>query len=120
VDINALSLNLERAKWIIKYLEQRNKQLEDQETIMELRNIRENQQTAKRRKVKFTTLEQEINVDCESWLERMLEKAINEKNMFRNMAYHYLLRNMVCQGRIRNLKAKLKKRSRRKKAQDKI
>lgn len=94
---------------------------------MELRNIRENQQAAKSRKVKFTTLEQEINADRESWLERtnihlerMLEKAINKKNMLRNMAYHYLSRNMVCQARIRNLKAKLKKRSRRKKAQDKI
>ena len=109
-----MSLNLERAKWIIKYLEQRNKQLEDQQTIMELRNIRENCQAAKRRKVKFTTLEQEINADHESWLERtninlerMLEKAINEKNMLRNMAYIYLLRNMVCKARIRNLKAKL-------------
>ena len=90
---------------------------------MELRNIRENRQVAKRRKVKFTTLEQEINADRESWLERtnihlerMLEKAINEKNMFINMAYRYLSRNMVCQARIRNLKAKLKKTSRRQKA----
>ena len=38
-DINALSLNLERAKWMIKYLEKRNKQLGDQQTIMELQNI---------------------------------------------------------------------------------
>ena len=35
-DINALSINLERAKWIIKYLEQQNKQLEDKQMIMEL------------------------------------------------------------------------------------
>jgi len=28
-EIETLSLNLERAKWNIKYLEQRNKQLED-------------------------------------------------------------------------------------------
>lgn len=40
--INALSLSLERAKWIINYLEQRNKRLEDQQTIMEFQNIREN------------------------------------------------------------------------------
>ena len=57
------SINLERAKAIIKYLEQRNKQLEDQQVIMELQNIRENRQAAKRSKVKFTLLEQEINVD---------------------------------------------------------
>ena len=36
VDIHDLSLNLERAKWIINYLEQWNKQLEDKQTIMEL------------------------------------------------------------------------------------
>jgi len=29
-DIHALALNLERAKWIINYIEQRKKQLEDQ------------------------------------------------------------------------------------------
>ena len=48
-------------------------------------------------------------------LERRLEKAINEKNMLRNMAYHYLSRNMVCEARIRSLKAKLKRASRRQK-----
>lgn len=48
VEISALSLNLERYMWIIKYLEKRNKQLEDQQTIMELQNIRENCQAAKR------------------------------------------------------------------------
>ena len=42
MEIQYLSLNVERAKWIIKYLEQRNKQLEDQYEIMELQNICEN------------------------------------------------------------------------------
>ena len=51
VDIHALYLNLERAKWIINYLEQRNEQLEDKQTIMELKTIRENKQAAKRKKV---------------------------------------------------------------------
>ena len=41
-DIHDLTLNLERAKWVINYLEQRNNQLEDHKTIMELQNIREN------------------------------------------------------------------------------
>ena len=45
-EIQDLSLNVERAKWIIKYLEQRNKHLEDKHEIMELQNIRENQQAA--------------------------------------------------------------------------
>ena len=41
-EIQALSLDLEGAKWIINYLEQQNKQLEDKQTIMELQTIREN------------------------------------------------------------------------------
>lgn len=126
-DIQHFSLNLERDKWIINCLEQRNKQLEDQQTVMELQNIRANRQAAKRRKIKLTTLEQEIQVDHESWLERtkmhlerMLEKANNEKNMLRNMAYHYLSRNMVCKARIRNLKAKLKKAMRKRKEKNRL
>jgi len=38
---------------------------------MELQNIRQNRQVARRRRVEFTSLEQEINVDRESWLERV-------------------------------------------------
>ena len=59
---------------------------------MELQNIRENRQAAQRRRVEFTSLEQEINADRASWLERVnihlerkLEKAINEKHMLRNL-----------------------------------
>ena len=32
-EIQSLSLDLERAKWVINYLEQQNKQLEDKQTI---------------------------------------------------------------------------------------
>ena len=126
-DIQNLSLNLERAKWIIKYLEQRNKQLEDQQTIMELQNIKAKWQAAKRRKSKLTTLKQEIHADHKSWLERtnfhlekMLEKANKEKRMLRHMAYHYLARNKICKARIRTLKTKLRKALRKKKEQDKL
>ena len=35
-EIQALSLDLERAKWIINFLEQENKKLEDKQAIMEL------------------------------------------------------------------------------------
>ena len=41
-DIDALSTNLDRAQWTIQYFEQRNKQLEDQQVVMELQNIRKN------------------------------------------------------------------------------
>jgi len=52
--IQGLSLDLERSKWNIKYLEQRNKQLEDQGAIMELQNIREHRQAAQGRRVELT------------------------------------------------------------------
>lgn len=94
---------------------------------MELKNIKKNQQAAKRRKTKLTTLEREILADHESWLEvtsvhfeKMLEKSNKEKNMLRNMAYHYLARNKVCQVRIRTLKAKLRKSLRKRKEKDKL
>ena len=70
----------------------------------------------------MTTFEKEIEADRESWLERikiylekMLEKANKEKKMLRHMAHHYWVRNMVCKARIKNLKAKLKKASKRRK-----
>ena len=75
----------------------------------------------------MTTLKQEIQADRESWLEvtnmhleKMLEKANKEKNMLRHMAYHYLQRNKVCKARIRILKAKFKKASRKRKEYDRL
>jgi len=89
---------------------------------MELQNIWENRWATQRRRVEFTSLRQEINADRESWLERVnvhlerkLEKAVNEKNMLINLSYHYLSRNLVCQVRIKSLKAKSKRASRRQK-----
>ena len=73
---------------------------------MELQTIRENRQVAKRRKITLTSLEQEIEADQESWLERvnihlekLLDKANKEKNMLHHMAYHYLARNKICKTR---------------------
>ena len=127
VEIEALSLDLERAKWIINFLEQKNKQLEDKQAIMELQTTRENRQVEKRRKIKMTSLEQENEADRESWLERvnihlekMLDKANKEKKVFCHMAYHYLARNKICKTRINSLKAKLKRSLRAKKEQDKL
>ena len=95
-DIKHLILNFKRARWVIKYLEQRNKQLEDQQTIMELQSIRENQQAVQQRGIELTTLEQEINNDRESWLDRVnlhleknMEKENRDKAILRRMACHY-------------------------------
>ena len=77
--------------------------------------------------MELTSLEQEINVDRESSLERanihleiLLEKANKEKNLLRHMAFHYMERNKVCKARIRSLKAKLKKASKRRKEHDRV
>ena len=95
-EIEDLTIDLERAKWNMNYLEQRNKQLDDQQTIMELQNIHEQCQATQRRRVPLTSLEQEIKEDRESnlervnmHLERLLDKANREKYMLRCMNYHY-------------------------------
>jgi len=127
VEIQALQLNLERANWIVNFLEQENKQLIDKQAIVELQMIRESRQEAKKRKIKMTSLEQEIEDDKESWLERvnihlqkMLEKANKEKKMLCHMAYHYLTRNKICKTRVKRLKAKLRRALRAKKEHDKL
>lgn len=95
--------DLERDKWTIKYLEKRNKHLEYKQAIMELQNICENRQAAQRRRIEITSLEQEINEDRGSniervniHLERLLDKADKEHAFLRHMAFHYMARNKVC------------------------
>ena len=81
---------------------------------MELQSIREDRQAAQHRRIELTPLEQEINNDRESWLERinihlerLLEKANRDKTILKRMAYHYRAWNMSAKARIRSLKAKL-------------
>lgn len=100
----------------MKYLENRNKYLEDQQVIMELQNIHEHHQAAQRRRVDLMSLEQEINEDWQAnlervkmHLERLLDKADKDHALLRHMDFHYMARNKVCKARIRNLKAKLRK-----------
>ena len=75
----------------------------------------------------MTSIEQEIENDKESWLdkmnmhlERLLEKANKEKKMLRHLAYHYLTRNKICNARTKRLKAKLRRVLRNKKEKDKL
>ena len=91
---------------------------------MELQNIRENRQAAQRGRIELTSLEQEINEDRESWLERikihlerLLDKADRDKALLRHMVFHYRVRHMSSKARIRNLKAKLKKATKKQKRQ---
>jgi len=101
VEIGTLSLDLERAKWNIKYLEQRNKWLEDQQAIMELRDICEHCQATQGARTKLTSLEQEVNEEMEAnlertniYLEKLLDKAYKDLKLLRHMAFHYRARNM--------------------------
>ena len=78
---------------------------------MELQNICENRQAAKRSQTEMTFIEQDIEDDRETWLQRvdihlekMLEKANKEKNMLRHMANHYWARNHVARHESRSLR----------------
>jgi len=89
---------------------------------MELQNIREHCQVAQRRRVELTYLEQEINEDWEAnlervnmHLERLLDKVDKDLALLRHMASHYRARNMSAKARIKSLKAKLRKTTRREK-----
>lgn len=91
--IKALVDNIERSKFIMKYLEQENKQLSDKQVLMELQMIKANRQMAKDTHVTFTHIEQEIENDRETWLDRvnihlegLIEKANRDKKMLRHMA----------------------------------
>ena len=126
-EIDTLTEKFQRAKWIIKYLEHRSKQLEDQQTIMELQNIRENRQAAQRSQIEMTPIEREIEADRETWLERvnihlekLLEKENKENNMLRHMKNHYWARNHVCKARIKILKARLRRALKRRKRHDRL
>jgi len=103
----------------MQYLEQRNKQLEDQKAIMELQNIREHHQAAQRRRVELTSLEKEINEDREAnlegvnmHLERLLNKVDKDFALLRHMDFHYRAQNISAKARIKSLKAKLRKATR--------
>lgn len=109
------------------YLEQRNKQLEDQQEIIELQNICENRQAAQHGGIELTFLEKEVNEDQEANLERVniyleewLKKAKRDNALLRHMAMHYKARNLVCKTQIRNLKANLKKAVKKKKRQKEL
>ena len=65
--------------------------------------------------MEFNSLEQEVNADRESWLERanihleiLLDKADKEEALLKHMAFHYMARNKVCKGMNQEFKGKIK------------
>ena len=94
--VQVLMDNLERAKYVITYLEQQNKQLSDKQVLMELEMLKVKRQSGKEEKVTLAPIEKEIENDRETWLERvnlhlekLLQKANKDNQMIRHMAYHY-------------------------------
>ena len=55
--IDTLNVKLQRAQWVINYLEQRNKHLEDQQMIIDLQKIREDHELARKRHDDMTPIE---------------------------------------------------------------
>lgn len=87
--------NLERAKYVITYLDQENKQLCGKQVLMQLEMLKVKRQSGKETQVTLTPIEQEIEEDRENWLERVnlhLEKLLQNPNrdnqMLKHMAYH--------------------------------
>ena len=94
---------------------------------MELQNIRENRQVARRSPFEMTPIERENEADRETWLERvnmhlekLFEKENKEKNMLRHMKNHYWAHTHVCKARIKILKARLRRALRRRKRHDRL
>ena len=104
---------------MIKYLEQRNKQLEDQHTLVELRRIREDRQLARKRPGDMTPVERETCLThVKIHLEKLLAKENRDKDMLRHMKNHYWAHTHVCRAKMKILKARLSKALKRRKRPD--
>ena len=114
-----LNVKLQRAQWVINYLEQRNKQLEDQHTLVELRRIREDRQLARKRPGNMTPIDRDacltrVNIH----LEKLLEKPNIDKDMLRHMKGHYWACMHVCKEKMKILKRRLSRALKRRKRPD--
>lgn len=116
-----------RARYIINYQEQENKQLEDKQTQMELEMLKIQWQSNKEHQVPLTPIEQEVEHEREIRLERvnihlegLLKKANRDNKMLRHMAHHYLTQNRICNKRIKHLKERLRRALKGKKKDEKL
>ena len=69
---DTLKDQLQKAQWVINYLEQCNKQLEDEHTLYELRRIREDRQLARKRPGDMTPIDRDsvlthVNIHLEKF-----------------------------------------------------
>ena len=114
-----LQQKLEMAQGRITYLEQRNKQLEDEHTLDELRRIHEDRNLARKRPGDLVPVEREaMLLRVNAHLERLLAKANKDKDLLRNMKNHYWARMHVCKARMKVLQGWLAKALKRRKRPD--
>ena len=106
---------------VIEYLEHHNKQLEDQQELIELQRIQEDQKLARKRHGDMTPFEREIVLErANIHLEKLLAKANRDKDMLRLMKHRYWARTHVCLARMKILKARLRWVLRRRKREDRL
>ena len=111
-----LQQKLDMAQWTINYLEQRNRQLEDEKELDELWRIRSDRVINRRRPGDLLPKEREsMLIRVNAHLERLLEKANQDKRLPQNMKNHYWARMHVCKAKMKILQRKLSEARRRKK-----
>lgn len=111
-----LQRKLEMAQWTINYLEQRNKQLEDEKELDELWRIRSDRIINRRRPGDLLPREREsMLIRVNAHLEKLLEKANKDKRLLRDMKTHYWARLHVCKARMKILQRKLSEARKRRK-----
>ena len=107
---DSLKKKLQMAKWVINYLEQCNKQLEDEHTLYELRQIREDRELARKRPGDMTPADREsMLIHVNTHLKKLLAKANRDKDMLCHMKNHYWARMHVCKAKMNILKRQLSK-----------
>lgn len=105
---DALQKRLEGAQWTITYLEQRNKQLEEEKALDELWRIRSDRVLNQRRPGDPLPADREsMLIQVNAYLERLLAKANQEKQLLRNMKNHYWARMHVCKAKMKMFQRRL-------------
>ena len=103
-----LQQKLDMAQWTINYLEQRNKQLEEEKFLDELWRIRSDRTLNRRRPGDLLPKEREsMLIQVNAHLEKLLAKANQYKKLLRNMKNHYWARMHVCKAKMRVLQRRL-------------
>jgi hypothetical protein len=115
-EIQSLQRKLYMARWVNTYLEQRNKQLEDEKELDELWRIRSDRTLNRRRPGDLLRVDREsMLIRVNAHLERLLEKANRDKALLRHMKTHYWARLHVCKARNKILQRKLSEARKKKK-----